>query len=338
MSRRGGQLTRVTLRLGLLFGGMVAGWCAYSAVSADAAYAADAPHAVTVNGTTDLPRISFSRELRLTETTQSAQTSVRFPSATRDGGTVTTADPSRVSTGSRTAWGPRPDRPTTSPRHRTEKAAPDRPDRSAARTPARTGSGTEPTRSRAPATPTDGAGRPVAKPGTGPMPSPVRPGSGTARPVDSHVPKPEAKDDAHVPPALPGPKDAAKTPSHDPGKSPAEPTLIDRTARGLTPAVPVIVGLLAVPHHAKAGDWSPPQARAATTGRAPDPTRPDAESAPGAPAPHPGIVGTSQAGHGDAADASVAAWTAPVALAQRCRPDRAGDLPSRSPRPGTRPA
>lgn len=337
MSRRGGQLTRVTLRLGLLLGGIVAGWSAYSAVSADAAYAADAPHAVTVNGTADLPRISRTPDLRLTETTQSAETSVRFPSASGDGGTVTTADRSRVSTGSRAAWGSRPDRPTTSsPRHRTEKAAPDRPDRPAARTPARTGSGTEPTGSRVPATPTAHVGRPVAKPGTGPVPEPGRPGTGTTRPVDSHVPKPEAKDDAH---ALPGPKEAAKTPSRDPGKSRAEPTLIARTARGLTPAVPVIVGLLAVPHrHAKAGDWSPPQAGGATTGRAPDPTRPDAEPAPGAPAPHPGSVGTSQAGHGDAADASGAAWTPPVALAQPCRPDRAGDLPSRSPRPGTRPA
>ncbi|PWU54365.1 hypothetical protein DLE60_29880, partial [Micromonospora globispora] len=60
MSRRGGQLTRVTLRLGLLVGGMAAGWCAYSAVTSDAAYAADAPHAVTVNGTAHLPRISPS--------------------------------------------------------------------------------------------------------------------------------------------------------------------------------------------------------------------------------------------------------------------------------------
>ncbi|MGC1215674.1 MAG: hypothetical protein WA890_31010 [Micromonospora sp.] len=337
MSRRGGQLTRVTLRLGLLVGGMVAGWCAYSAVCGDAAYAADAPPRVTANGTTDLPRISLSPDLRLTET-QSAQTSVRFRPVTRDGGTVTTADPSRVSTGSRAGWEPRPDGPATSPRHRTEKAAPARPDRPAARTPAKTGPGTEPTRSPTPATPTARVRRPVAKPDTGPVPSPVRPGTGTSRPVDSDVPSLEPQDDTHVPPASRGTEDATEPPSPDAGQTPAGPTPIARTARGLAPAVPVIVGLLAVPHrHAKVGDWPPPQGEA-TAGRAPDPTPPDAEPASETPAPRPGSVGTSQAGHADAADTSGAAWAPPVTLAQRCGPDRAGDLPSRSPRPGTRPA
>ena len=347
MSRRGGQLTRVTLRLGLLLGGMVAGWCAYNAITGDAAYAADAPHAVTGNSTANHQRISPSSERRLTGPTQRRKGAARVPSATAGGGTATSTDPSRVSTGSRAGWKAHPDRSTSPPpRHRGGTAAPDHAARPTAGTPGR--KGTENAQGRVPAA---GAGRPVAKPHPGAAHGRGRAGAGEEQgPGDEPGPNAEPPVSRHIPPTRNGAKNAAETPVPGPKARPIDANRVVRPAPRLAPAVRVIVGLLTVPQrHVKAGEWSPPKAEPATTRGPADPTTvaivqgnvpgPGAEPAPDAPAPRPASVGVSNAGHCDTTDAPTAVWMPPAVPAQRYRPDRAGGgLPSRSPRPGTRPA
>ncbi|MEV0726291.1 hypothetical protein AB0I37_26355 [Micromonospora purpureochromogenes] len=68
------------------------------------------------------------------------------------------------------------------------------------------------------------------------------------------------------------------------------------------------------------------------------PGRPDVIPHRGAPATDTGGVGSAGGGHQPAADASTVTWTPPATGLRRCRPDGPAPLPSRCPRPGSRPA
>lgn len=334
MSRRGGQLTRVTLRLGLLFGGVVAGWCAYNAISGDAAYAADAPHVVTVDGTADRLPISLSPVIRPTATTESPEASTGSTSTSGDGGAATSTEPSQVRTLSQDGWGSHPDRATTP---RTGKTTPGRPERPAATPPARTvPPGTAPTRSAgsAPVTP---APHPGATSGAGPVLNPERPAPGAAsRPAEPPVPIPQPPVNT---PAAPAVDDAAEPTVPDPAAAPID-SVPDASASTPAPAAPHLsFGLAIAPHHEHAaGAWSARHTNAVATRPVFDPIRSDVDPAPGIPTSSPGSVGTSSAGHSEAAETSAVNWTPPAVRGQRQRPAPAVDLPSRSPRPGTRPA
>ncbi|MEU1689806.1 hypothetical protein ABZ452_31340, partial [Micromonospora sp. NPDC005707] len=54
MTRRGGRLTRVALRLGLLLGGVAVAWGAHEAATDSAAHAADRPPATPLTAVVDL--------------------------------------------------------------------------------------------------------------------------------------------------------------------------------------------------------------------------------------------------------------------------------------------
>ncbi|MFU8875416.1 hypothetical protein [Micromonospora sp. SL4-19] len=72
----------------------------------------------------------------------------------------------------------------------------------------------------------------------------------------------------------------------------------------------------------------------------PRPLRSDASSAPVTPVHRSSGSASSApsgAAHGDSADASAIAWAQPTLSGHPCRPTGGGALPSRSPRPGTRP-
>ncbi|MEU5789825.1 hypothetical protein ABZ754_19100 [Micromonospora purpureochromogenes] len=88
---------------------------------------------------------------------------------------------------------------------------------------------------------------------------------------------------------------------------------------------------LAGPTPTRAVAWSPADAGA-------DPVRPEAIPHRGAPATDTGGVGSAGGVHQPAGDASTVAWTPPAAGPRLCQPDAPAPLPSRSPRPGSRPA
>ncbi|WP_200210333.1 hypothetical protein [Micromonospora coerulea] len=127
MTRHGGRLTRLALRLGLLLAGVSGAWIAYDAVTGDAAYAADPAPAGTVTRTVDLLRAVPSPVLRTTPTDRSDRSAVAVPPTRTDG---PTPDPPPPAASTRPAPAPltRPDHAArgTSPQRR-PGAAPTRP-------------------------------------------------------------------------------------------------------------------------------------------------------------------------------------------------------------------
>ncbi|SCF24404.1 hypothetical protein GA0074696_3717 [Micromonospora purpureochromogenes] len=88
---------------------------------------------------------------------------------------------------------------------------------------------------------------------------------------------------------------------------------------------------LADPAQTRTVAWSPAGAGA-------DPLRPDVIPHRGAPATDTGGVVSGGGVHQPAGDASTVAWTSPATGLRLCRPDGPAPLPSRCPRPGSRPA
>ncbi|GAA4562940.1 hypothetical protein GCM10023176_05800 [Micromonospora coerulea] len=127
MTRHGGRLTRLALRLGLLLAGVSGTWIAYDAVTGDAAYAADPAPAGTVTRTVDLLRATSSPVLGTTPTDRSDRSAVAVPPTGTDG---PTPDPPPPAASTRPAPAPstRPDHAPrgTSPQRR-PGAAPTRP-------------------------------------------------------------------------------------------------------------------------------------------------------------------------------------------------------------------
>ncbi|MEU4717648.1 hypothetical protein AB0F73_28890, partial [Micromonospora purpureochromogenes] len=92
---------------------------------------------------------------------------------------------------------------------------------------------------------------------------------------------------------------------------------------------------LAGPARTRAAAWSPAEAG---TGPLRHPVRPDVIPHRGAPATDTGGVASAGGVHQPAGDASTVAWTPPPTGRRLCQPDASAPLPSRCPRPGSRPA
>ncbi|MFR9779116.1 hypothetical protein ACL02O_24065 [Micromonospora sp. MS34] len=378
MTRPGGRLVRVTLRLGLLLGGVVAGWGAHEIATVGDAYAADRPapahhtphlftgthgphsgsapttvrhrHRPTVDGRTPAP------PRRATPNRPPAQAADTPPARHR---------PAYRPSGQRRA--DRPPAPSGRPGPSTTAGDPLRPTTRAARvvpTPGPVADPAPPAALRPGADPVGTgvvdrvAGAPRAV--TGPLgPIGVPPWHGLKPVLDPLDPVLDPLEPMLKPPKTP------KTPKQPPPAQPATDVPSPPTAPPpAQPAVPApsddLVGPTSSirPVTVTAADWAAPSAATrlapgsawgtaargdpvpsrSTRTHGPWPVSPDVAPVPGTNAPGTSGASSAAAGHGELADASAPAWTPPARPGRRC-PDASGDaLPSRAPRPGTRPA
>ncbi|MCL7456378.1 hypothetical protein ABT235_23130 [Micromonospora echinofusca] len=374
MSRRGGRWTQVTLRLGLLLGGVVAVWGVHEAATTAVAYAADRPSAVPVDAAVDM----------LTGVLRPILTTTPPPAPE-----VPTDEPARRTTPGGSGLHPAPGRPPARPTSR-PASRPANQDHPTAGSRVQVGT---------PKFPVDGARRPAARPRgetsltpvsdvLRPVTGPVRttvitPVSKEVRPITSPVqvgvlapaadvlspvaqplapifspvwrglepvlepldpvletldPVTDPLDPPNGPPATPLPTPALPA-------SPASGT-VGGSANGAGPGCCTGPGTEAVSEAARSDssyapmDWhsaklSSPQ-RLARSDR-PHLPPPNADSTPATPAPGTSGSGSPSTVHGDPADALTSVWT-PSLAEHRCHPTGSHAIASHSSRPGTRPA
>ncbi len=360
MTRRSGQLTRVALRLGLLLGGVVAAWGAHEIATADAAYAADRP--APVSATVDLVTGVLGPLLG-----SEPVTGPGHPAPATDVHPPAPAPPSRST----------PERPTQvtgapwsrhRPAHRPARHTPtDRPSAPAGR-PGPPTSANDPIRPTtrpahavpAPAGPATGTRRPVTE-----LAGVLGPVAGALRPVTDPI-----REDLLAPVAdalrpVTGPLGSIVALAWDalkPVRDPLDPVLgplypgsevppaappapADQLGGPPSPSRPVVDPVpAAVPGHAASTPaWSNTASDGPAPGRPgrpdhPRPLRSDLAHRPGTYTPGTHNPDTAGAGHGELADAAAPGWAPPAEWGRRCHPTGGGLLPSRSPRPGTRPA
>ncbi|MEH1057566.1 hypothetical protein V6U89_20460 [Micromonospora sp. CPCC 206171] len=163
-----------------------------------------------------------------------------------------------------------------------------------------------------------------------PVLRPLEPVLGALRPAEVAPPverAPGAGGTAEPAPGVTG--TAGRPPGATTTAPPTPPAAMPPTGEARTGAA------LAGPAPTRAVAWSP-----AGAGDDPvrHPVRPDLIPHHGAPATDTGGVGSAGGVHPPAADASTVAWTPPATGLRLCRPDAPAPLPSRCPRPGSRPA
>lgn len=398
MVRRGGRLTRVTLRLVLLLGGVAVAWCAHEIATAGAAQAAGRPTPVdaAAHRSTDAlnppcghhrPALDPTRPTRSTGEHLPASASRSRPTPHRPTHVTGTPPPRH-----RAAHRPARHEPADHPPATAGRPAPPSPVGSPLRPaplPARLVPASHPATEVPPATgllrpgadavpvPHTAASRPVTGPvGAGP-PDPVagapRPATRPLGPVLSpvwndspvwdgrrpgldHVPKPgrPAEDDPGQPadanPGRPGQDDPGQNNSGRPTKPaavpPAAPTPAADPVGPVTDIRPVVFG--ATDRVSRAGWGHRPSPRThwsfTAVSPAPRPGRPGhtpplpADIASGSGTHAPGTIGSGLTVPGDLADVSAPGWAPPAQSGRPCRDRSHGAHPSRSPRPGTRPA
>ncbi|WP_346536718.1 hypothetical protein [Micromonospora sp. DPT] len=374
MSRRGGRWTRLALRLGLLLGGVVVAWGAHEAAITATAYAADRPPAAPTDAAIDL-LTDVLRPVLDAATPEGRTDDAAAPAVTPlEPDSLAVPPPERIAPShrapeqpaTRPGWSPTPAARRAEPPARvgTPKPAAEasRPTTGLLGRDALTPTGdalrtvTEPVRSGVltplvdalrPVTgpvqadvvmPVTDALRPVTQPLT-PILSPVWQGlQPVLEPLDPVLETLEPVTDLLNPPAATPPP---TTPS------PASPVggPVPGTGPGYTgPATGPVVAAPARPAAGPDSSSIPPDwhtttqlsslPRLAWPG-APHLPWPDADSAP---APGTSGSGASGAVHGNPADALTSVWTPPSVAGRRCHPAGGDALPSRSPRPGTRPA
>ncbi|MEU2615648.1 hypothetical protein ABZ570_29360 [Micromonospora sp. NPDC007271] len=361
MTRRCGRWTRVALRLGLLLGGVVVAWGIYEGAATAPAHAADRPPAAPVDAAVDLltgvlrpilgtttpppapegpagetapgmpPRGSDPHPVPGHPPAQPAPSQVTPPLAHPVRvGTPTPAveDASRPTTRRRPLLAPVGDtlRPVTEPvRARVLTPVAD------ALSPV-----TDPLRAGVLAPAAD-ALRPVTQPLT-PILSPVwrelEPVLEILDPVTDLLGPPTG------PVATPPPAPAQPACTAGSGVTGADHARCARPSTGSfgQPAAPVS----GPTPTSTSTDWHTTPQLSSPPGLArpdrPHPLRPDADSAPVTPVPGTGGSGSSGVAQGSLADAPGSVWTPPSLAGHRGHPTGGDTLPSRSPRPSTRPA
>ncbi|RLK24746.1 hypothetical protein DER29_2678 [Micromonospora sp. M71_S20] len=365
MSRRGGRWTQVTLRLGLLLGGVVAAWGVHEAATTAVAYAADRPSTVPVDAAVDM----------LTGVLRPILTTTPLPAPE-----VPTDEPARRTTPGGAGLHPAPGRPPARPANQDHPTA------------------DPPVQVDTPKFPVDGARRPGARPRSEksltpvsdvlrPVTEPVRtavinPVSKELRPITSPVRVGLLAPVADVLSPVAQPLAPIFSPvwrELEPVLEPLDPVLetLDPVTDLLDPptgppATPLPTPTLPAPPSGTVGggmngagprcctgsgteavseaarpvsgyaptDWhsaklSSPQ-RLARSDR-PHLPPPNADSTPATPAPSSSGCGSPSTVHGDPADALTSVWT-PSLVEHRCHRTGSDAILSHSPRPGIRPA
>lgn len=351
MARWGGRWTRVALRLGLLLGGVLAAWGVHEAAATPAAHAADRPPAAPVDAAVDL----LTGVLRPILSTTAPPAPEGLTDHTAPGIPPSAAD--RQPAADRPPA--RPANQVTSPPPRPVQVATPKP--AAVNRPAiRAGDGEV-------LAPVGDVLRPVMEPVRAGVFTPVsevlRP---VAAPVRAGVLAPVAHSLSPVTQSL-APILSPVMRELEPVLEPLDPVLeiLDPVTDVLDPPIgpsatsspaPTPIGTVGVlvadagSVGEPAGPVAGPGLASTSTGRHTAyprhhvgsdgryPFQPDAGSMPAMPAPGTSGSGLSGTAHGGPADAPLSVWTPPSLAGRCCHPTGEDALPSRSPRPGTRPA
>ncbi|MGN9919088.1 hypothetical protein [Micromonospora palomenae] len=161
-----------------------------------------------------------------------------------------------------------------------------------------------------------------------PVLRPLEPVLGALRPAEAAPPAERAPGTGGTAEQAPGVTGAAGLPSAA-AAPPTPSAAMPPTGQPWTGAA------LAGPAQTSAVAWSPAGAGADPVRH---PLRPDVIPHRGGPATDTGGVASAGGVHQPAGDASTVTWTPPATGLRLCRPDAPSPLPSRCPRPGSRPA